>query len=103
MFINVLRMKKRWHIRDLFGPFWNMTAVYAIPKAWFFNKESKKVHNRAARFVTSNYCFETGSMTGILDKLKWESRKKRMKDSRLICFVQRSKECCQHSNSYPPN
>ena len=46
-------------------------------------QEIEKVQNRAARFVTSNYCFETGSMTGILEKLKWESLKKR-RDSRLI-------------------
>ena len=29
-------------------------------------------------------CFETGSMTGILGQLKWESLKKRRKDNRLI-------------------
>ena len=40
--------------------------------------------NRAARFVTGNYVFETGSMTGMLGQLKWESLKKRRKDSRLI-------------------
>ena len=54
-----------------------MAAVFRITKAcffvvFFFNKKSKKVQNRAARVVTSNYCFETGSMTGILEKLKWE-------------------------------
>ena len=47
-------------------------------------EEIEKVQNRAARFVTSNYCFETGSMTGILGKLKCESLKKRRRDSRLI-------------------
>ena len=46
-------------------------------------QEIKKVQNRAARFVTSNYCFETESMTGILEKLKWESLKKKRRDSRL--------------------
>ena len=34
--------------------------------------------------MTGNYVFETGSMTGILGQLKWESLKKRRKDSRLI-------------------
>ena len=38
----------------------------------------------AARFVTGNYNYETGSMTGILGQLKWESLKKRRKDNRLI-------------------
>ena len=47
-------------------------------------QEIKKVQNRAARFITSNYCFESGSMTGILEKLKWVSLKKRRRDSRLI-------------------
>ena len=47
-------------------------------------EELEKVQNRAARFVTGNYVFETGSMTGILGHLKWESLKKRRKDSRLI-------------------
>ena len=45
-------------------------------------EELEKVQNRAARFVTRNY--ETGSMTGILGQLKWESLKKRRKDKRLI-------------------
>ena len=31
------------------------------------------VQNRVARFVTGNYVSETGSMTGILGRLKWES------------------------------
>ena len=30
-------------------------------------EESEKVQNRAARFVTRKYVYETGSMTGILD------------------------------------
>ena len=46
--------------------------------------ELENVQNRAARFVTRNYVNETGSMTGILTQLKWESLKKRRKDSRLI-------------------
>ena len=34
--------------------------------------------------VTRNYTREGGSMTGILEQLKWESLKKRRKDNRLI-------------------
>ena len=47
-------------------------------------EELEKVQNRAARFVTRNYVYETGSMTGILGQLKWEFLKKRRKDNRLI-------------------
>ena len=55
-------------------------------------QEIKTVQNRTARFVTSNYCFETGSMTGILAKLKWESLKKRRRDSRLILLYRGLKD-----------
>ena len=47
-------------------------------------EELEKVQNRAAMFMTRNYVYETGSMTGILGQLKWESLKKRRKDNRLI-------------------
>ena len=45
--------------------------------------ELEKVQNRAAMFVTGNYNYDTGSMTGILEHLKWESLK-HGGDSRLI-------------------
>ena len=51
---------------------------------WDPHTHGLQVQNLAARFVTGNYVFETGSMTGILGQLKWESLKKRRKDSRLI-------------------
>ena len=54
------------------------------PHTHGLQEELEKVQNRAARFVTGNYVFEAGSMTGILGQLKWESLKKRRKDSRLI-------------------
>ena len=46
--------------------------------------EFEKVQNRAARFITGNYNFETGGMTCILEHLKWEYPKKRRRDSSLI-------------------
>ena len=48
------------------------------------NDELENVQKRAARFVTGNYSYETGSMTGILEELKWETLQKRTKDNRLI-------------------
>ena len=47
-----------------------------------FQDELEKFQNRAARFVIGNY--DTASMTGILEHLKWESLKKRRRDSRLV-------------------
>ena len=55
------------------------------PSSILLQEELEKVQKRAARFVTGNYIFETGSMTGILEQLKWESlEKKRRRDSRII-------------------
>ena len=54
------------------------------PHTKCLQEELEKVQNRAARFVTRNYTFEEGSMTGILEQLKWESLKKRRTDNRLI-------------------
>ena len=54
------------------------------PSGVVLQEELESVQKRAARFVTGNYNYETGSMTGILGQLKWESLKKRRKDNRLI-------------------
>ena len=62
-------------------------------------QEIKKVQNRTARFVTCNYSFETGSMTGMLENLKWESLKKKRRDYRLILLYKGIKGC-QHSYSH---
>ena len=48
------------------------------------NDELENVQKRAARFVTRNYSYEIGSMTGILEELKWETLQNRRKDNRLI-------------------
>ena len=46
--------------------------------------ELEKVQKREAGYVTGNYTYENGSMSGILEQLKWGSLKKRRKNSRLI-------------------
>ena len=53
------------------------------PRGVVLQEELESVQKRAARFVTGNYSYGTGSMTGILGQLKWESFKNRRKDSRL--------------------
>ena len=47
------------------------------PPGVVLQEELESVQKRAARFVTGNYNYETGNMTGILGQLKWESLKKR--------------------------
>ena len=54
------------------------------PPGVVLQEELESVQKRAARFVTGNYNYEIGSMTGILGQLKWESLKKRRKDNRII-------------------
>ena len=54
------------------------------PSSILLQEELEIVQKRAARFVTGNYIYETGSMTGILEQLKWESLKKRRRDSGII-------------------
>ena len=54
------------------------------PPGVVLQEELESVQKRAARFVTGNYNYETGSMPCILGQLKWESLKKRRKDNRLI-------------------
>ena len=56
------------------------------PPGVVLQEELESVQKRAARFVTGNYNYETGSMTGILGQLKWESLKKRRNNchNRLI-------------------
>ena len=54
------------------------------PHGIVIQEELEKVQNRAARFVTGNYNFETGSMTSIIEQLGWESLHKICKGSKLI-------------------
>ena len=54
------------------------------PPGVVLQEELESVQKHAARFVTGNYSYETGSMTGILGQLQWDSLKKRRKDNRLI-------------------
>ena len=60
------------------GRMWDL--IVSVPdhclSFYLLREELEKVQKRAARFVTSNYIYEIGSMTGILKQLKWESLKK---------------------------
>ena len=51
------------------------------PHGIVLQEELEKVQNLAARFVTGNYNFETGSMSSILEQLGW------CKGSKLILLV----------------
>ena len=55
-----------------------------MPPGVVLQEELESMQKRAARFVTGNYSYEIGSVTGILGQLKWESLKKRRKDNKPI-------------------
>ena len=76
-------MLKKQLIKDWCAQSWNMEVLFGILTKCL-QDELEKVQNCAARFVTMNYTFEEGSMTGILEQLKWESLKKWRTDNRLI-------------------
>ena len=82
-------------ILDNASPVWD-------PSGKTLQNELEKVQNRAARFVTGNYIFETGSMTNILEQLKWESLKQRQKGSRLILFYKGLKTPLRHTRNPLP-
>ena len=52
-----------WNIADQFGTL----HVYRL-----LHDELEKIQKSETRFVTCNYIYETGCMTGIPDQLKWE-------------------------------
>ena len=54
-----------------------MIVQFGSPKSMLFQGELEKVQKRAARFVTGNYIYETGSRTGILEQLKSEKEEER--------------------------
>ena len=72
--------------KGLVRPILEYTSPDWHPSGKTFQDELAKVQNQAARYVTGNYNFETGSMTKVLEQFKWESLKQRRKGSRLILF-----------------
>ena len=73
------------------------------PWGILLQEEFEKVQKRVARFVTGNYIYETGSMTGILWQLNWESLKKRRRDSRIIMLYKGLKSAASiPTNDVPP-
>ena len=56
------------------------------PQQLYLQEKLEKVQKQAARFVTSNYSYEPGSMTAILEQLELEPLQERRKKCRLTLF-----------------
>ena len=54
------------------------------PHQQYLQDKLESVQKRAARFITSNYNYEPGSMTAILEELKLPALKERRQQNRLI-------------------
>ena len=52
----------------------------------YLQEKLEAVQKSAARFITSNYSYEEGSMTNIMKQLNLEPLKERRKQNRLILF-----------------
>ena len=75
-------MLKKQLIKDWCAQSWNMEVLFGI---LILNASRRNWRRfRIVPLVTRNYTFEEGSMTGILEQLRWESLKKRRTDNRLI-------------------
>ena len=70
--------------KGLVRPVLDYSSSVWDPPGVVLQEELESVQKRAARFVTCNYNYETGCMTGILVQVKWESLMERGKDNRLI-------------------
>ena len=78
---------KEMAYKGLVRPILEYASPVWDPSGKTLQDELEKVQNRAARFVTGNYNFETGSMTKILEQLKWESLKQGGKVVDSYCFT----------------
>ena len=56
----------------------------------------KQVQHRSAKFVIDNYNYLTGSITGILEQVKWKLLRKTREDDRCIVTQQE-----KNNNSIP--
>ena len=59
--------------KTLVRPIFEYGSTVWNPYCNGLNDELENVQKCTARFVTRNYSYETGSMTGILEELKWET------------------------------
>ena len=62
--------------KQLIRAFSSFKSMVWDPHCVCLNEGLEKVQKRAARFVTRNYNFITGSVTVIIGKMKWETLQK---------------------------
>ena len=77
------RLTRVWYVQS-----WSIVAQFGIPNVYFFkiNLRRRRKEELDLLQITGNYTYETETFEwhSILEQLKWESLKKRRKDSRVI-------------------
>ena len=66
---------------------WITAVRFGTPPGVVLQAELESVQKRAARFMTGNYNYETGSMTGILGQLNGNPSRKGGKTIDLYCYI----------------
>ncbi|VDI39466.1 Hypothetical predicted protein, partial [Mytilus galloprovincialis] len=72
--------------KGLIRPVLEYASTAWDPHQLYLQDQLENVQKRAARFITSNYNYEPGSMTAILEQLQQPSLKDRRTQNRLILF-----------------
>ena len=69
--------------KGLIRPVLEYASVVWDPHCKKLTNDLEKVQNRSARFVLSDYSYEPGSMTNIMQRLQWKPLKTRRKHARM--------------------
>jgi hypothetical protein len=72
--------------KELIRPVLEYASTASDPHQSYLQEKLEKVQKSASRFITSNYNYEPGSITTILNQTKLEPLKERRKQNRLILF-----------------
>ena len=81
---NCSQAAKEMAYKGLVRPILEYASTAWDPYHETLQKEVEQVQRRAARFVTSNYNYETGSMTNIMNSLNWKTLQQRRIENRLV-------------------
>ena len=68
-FLDVAWRHVHWMVKESTASSPAVSSSVWDPQGILLPDEFEKVQKRAARFVTGNYTYETGSMTGILEQI----------------------------------
>ena len=81
----------------LVRPVLDYGSSYRDSESIRLQEDFEEVQKRAARFVTGNYTYGTGGLTGIPEQLEWESLKRGRMIVDSYCLT-KAKGCSQYAH-----